>query len=336
ASRSWTDHHWWPRRPSSTAGERGADSFPRGVRIGAGRVDAGGRAHPGAGWIGCEAGWHPRLSFRCACGRGSSCKTTQDLRHAGRGRAGPHALQRAERHARRVLPQRCAQLLEDALSAEIERRVHPDHDRSLRGVPSAHSADHHRALSWAAPPVKPPHPACPLRDEGFNMAIISEWTDPQDTERCIAWARDTYDAMRPFMGTTRYLNYLDNDEAGDPALQVYGPNYARLRELKTKYDPENFFRNNLNIRPLGAAWRIPDVGGTMLRDVRFLIAVTSVVFVAGILLGHLFQPWSDVHAESAKRVFEIRTYTAQAGKLDALNARFRDHTIPIFEKHGMK
>src|SRR4029453_18385650 len=74
----------------------------------------------------------------------------------------------------------------------------------------------------------------------------------------------------------------------------------------------------------------------MLKDVRFLIALTSVVFVAGILLGHLFQPGSDVHAESAKRVFEIRTYTAQEGKLDALNARFRDHTMPIFEKHGMK
>ena len=74
----------------------------------------------------------------------------------------------------------------------------------------------------------------------------------------------------------------------------------------------------------------------MLKDVRFLIAITSVVFVAGILLGHLFQPWSDVHAESGKRVFEIRTYTAQEGKLDALNARFRDHTIPIFEKHGIK
>jgi hypothetical protein len=74
----------------------------------------------------------------------------------------------------------------------------------------------------------------------------------------------------------------------------------------------------------------------MLKDVRFLIAVTSVVFVAGILLGNLFRPGLPVHAESAKRVFEFRTYTAQEGKLDALNARFRDHTIPIFEKHGMK
>jgi hypothetical protein len=77
-------------------------------------------------------------------------------------------------------------------------------------------------------------------------------------------------------------------------------------------------------------------GGTMLKDVRFLIAITSVVFVAGILLGHLFQSESGVHAESAKRIFEIRTYTAQEGKLDALNARFRDHTVRLFEKHGIK
>ena len=31
---------------------------------------------------------------------------------------------------------------------------------------------------------------------------------------------------------------------------LYGPNYARLKALKTKYDPENFFRTNVNIRPL--------------------------------------------------------------------------------------
>jgi heme-degrading monooxygenase HmoA len=35
------------------------------------------------------------------------------------------------------------------------------------------------------------------------------------------------------------------------------------------------------------------------------------------------------------RVFELRTYTAAPGKLDALNARFRNHTNKLFEKHGM-
>jgi len=41
-------------------------------------------------------------------------------------------------------------------------------------------------------------------------------------------------------------------------------------------------------------------------------------------------------ASAADRVFELRTYTASPGKLDALNARFRDHTIALFKKHGME
>jgi hypothetical protein len=41
-------------------------------------------------------------------------------------------------------------------------------------------------------------------------------------------------------------------------------------------------------------------------------------------------------ASAGDRVFELRTYTAAPGKLDALNARFRDHTIALFKKHGME
>lgn len=44
---------------------------------------------------------------------------------------------------------------------------------------------------------------------------------------------------------------------------------------------------------------------------------------------------SGVRAEESQRVFELRTYTAGPGKLDALQARFRDHTVALFEKHGM-
>ena len=64
------------------------------------------------------------------------------------------------------------------------------------------------------------------------------------------WARrDTYKALAPFFGGFRYLNYMGADEAEDPAAVAYGPNYARLRELKSKYDPDNFFHVNVNIRP---------------------------------------------------------------------------------------
>jgi FAD/FMN-containing dehydrogenase len=74
--------------------------------------------------------------------------------------------------------------------------------------------------------------------------------DPTMTDRCIAWARETYQEMEPFAAAGRYVNYLGDDEPGDPVAAAYGSNYGRLRELKTKYDPKNFFRMNQNIRPL--------------------------------------------------------------------------------------
>ena len=62
---------------------------------------------------------------------------------------------------------------------------------------------------------------------------------------------------------------------------------------------------------------------------------TAAVFAAGLLAGVSMKSAPVVHAQGANRVFEIRTYTAADGKLDALKTRFRDHTVKIFEKHGM-
>ena len=92
--------------------------------------------------------------------------------------------------------------------------------------------------------------ACAMRITGFNVVIISQWADPRDTDRSVAWCRRTYAALQPYLGSFRYVNYLDVDEPGDPAAVAYGPNYPRLREIKKKYDPENFFHTNVNIRPL--------------------------------------------------------------------------------------
>jgi FAD/FMN-containing dehydrogenase len=91
--------------------------------------------------------------------------------------------------------------------------------------------------------------ACAMRVTGFNVAVISQWMDPRQNDPCIAWCRGTFDGLKPFLAETRYVNYLDRDEAGDPVAAAYGPNYRRLRELKAKYDPENFFHANVNIRP---------------------------------------------------------------------------------------
>ena len=91
--------------------------------------------------------------------------------------------------------------------------------------------------------------AFPHRTAGFNLLILGQWHMPTDGDRCVAWVREMFAAMQPFMASGRYVNYLDNDEDSDPARAAYGSNYARLQRIKATYDPENFFRMNQNISP---------------------------------------------------------------------------------------
>lgn len=92
--------------------------------------------------------------------------------------------------------------------------------------------------------------AFPHRKEGYNFLILAQWSDHADTTACIEWARATAKLMQPFFAAGRYVNYLDDDETGDPVAAAYGPNYRRLQQIKAKYDPANVFRMNQNIRPL--------------------------------------------------------------------------------------
>lgn len=68
---------------------------------------------------------------------------------------------------------------------------------------------------------------------------------------------------------------------------------------------------------------------------RRTMVVVGAVFAAGFALGNATQNAFVASAQSGK-VFELRTYTAPEGKLGDLHARFRDHTMRIFAKHGMK
>ena len=91
--------------------------------------------------------------------------------------------------------------------------------------------------------------AFPHRRDGYNFLVLTQWMDAADDARCIRWARDTYAAMKPFTSDGRYMNYLDADDATGSAA-AYGVNYGRLQQLKRKYDPENVFHLNPNIRPV--------------------------------------------------------------------------------------
>src|SRR5262245_58864155 len=103
----------------------------------------------------------------------------------------------------------------------------------------------------AATRVGPTETASPHRTVGYNFLAVAEWLDAGTTKDNIAWARDAYAAMAPHFTSGRYVNYLNADEVGeDTAVSAaFGPNWKRLREVKRKYDPDNIFHLNQNIKP---------------------------------------------------------------------------------------
>ena len=64
--------------------------------------------------------------------------------------------------------------------------------------------------------------------------------------------------------------------------------------------------------------------------------LSGCLLIASAMVGYSIMSTNPVKAAPGGRVYELRTYTAPPGKLDALQARFRDHTLRLFEKHGMK
>jgi NIPSNAP len=74
----------------------------------------------------------------------------------------------------------------------------------------------------------------------------------------------------------------------------------------------------------------------MLRAYSSRLLVGSLLVFTGFLVGRLSVPSVALHAQQGGKVYEIRTYTTPEGKLDALNARFRNHTMKYFDRHGMK
>jgi FAD/FMN-containing dehydrogenase len=80
----------------------------------------------------------------------------------------------------------------------------------------------------------------------FNLSGNTETADGFDAER--QWTRDYWDALGPYH-TSVYVNFL-MDEGEQRIREAYGKDkYDRLKALKRRYDPGNFFRLNQNIRP---------------------------------------------------------------------------------------
>lgn len=90
--------------------------------------------------------------------------------------------------------------------------------------------------------------AYPNRSALWAMNVHTRWENPAEDSTCIAWAREFFKMSAPYASGSVYINFLTADES-DRIADAYGPNYGRLEAIKAKYDPQNLFRANQNIRP---------------------------------------------------------------------------------------
>jgi len=86
------------------------------------------------------------------------------------------------------------------------------------------------------------------RDAKFVLNVHGRWNEAAEDERCIAWARSFFEASAPYASGGAYVNFMTEDES-DRVAAAYGANYARLVQIKRRYDPENVFHLNQNIKP---------------------------------------------------------------------------------------
>ena len=88
------------------------------------------------------------------------------------------------------------------------------------------------------------------RHAAFVVNPEANWTDSADDAANIAWVRDLIAALQPFSDGSRYLNFPGFQEEGDAMMRdAFGAQYARLAQVKAKYDAANLFRLNQNIKP---------------------------------------------------------------------------------------
>lgn len=93
------------------------------------------------------------------------------------------------------------------------------------------------------------HSAAGNRDAAFALIIACAWEDAAADADNISWVRSTWSDLRAFSTGGTYVNFLTAEEGEERIRAAYGPNYARLVEVKRRWDPENLFHTNKNIVP---------------------------------------------------------------------------------------
>jgi FAD/FMN-containing dehydrogenase len=119
-------------------------------------------------------------------------------------------------------------------------------------LPTGHSTMHMYPIDGAASRVADDATAFAYRDGGWAGVIVGVDPDPANADRISQWAKDYWTELHPTSAGGGYINFL-MDEGQDRIKASYRGNYDRLAHVKARYDPDNTFHVNQNIRPAGGA-----------------------------------------------------------------------------------
>jgi uncharacterized protein (TIGR03086 family) len=132
---------------------------------------------------------------------------------------------------------------DDAIARHIEH---------ANRLPTLQSTMHIYPVDGAAHRVGPHDTAFSYRDANFAEVIVGFSPDAADADRLKSWVAEYWDAVHPYSAGGAYVNFM-MDEGVDRIRATYRDNYDRLAQIKRKYDPDNLFHVNQNIKPAAVA-----------------------------------------------------------------------------------
>jgi FAD/FMN-containing dehydrogenase len=132
------------------------------------------------------------------------------------------------------------------LFIEIGTELRAQHLKFGSNIPTPLSQMHLYPITGAASRVGKDDTPWAYRDAKYAGVIVDP--DPAKTDKITKWCKDYWEALHPYSAGGAYSNFM-MDEGQDRVKASYKHNYDRLVKIKSKYDPNNFFRVNQNIKP---------------------------------------------------------------------------------------
>ena len=115
-------------------------------------------------------------------------------------------------------------------------------------LPTTHSTMHMYPINGASHNKGNTDTAFSYRDANWAQVIVGVDPDPANKEKLSTWAKEYWEAIHPFSAGGAYINFM-MEEGQERVKASYRDNYGKLVKIKSKYDPNNFFRVNQNIQP---------------------------------------------------------------------------------------